>query len=240
MYEVSLFIGEGEGYILQNRYKKNQKTISETEQDILLQKKVAIIGCGGLGQHSAAQLCRIGVGQLTIIDPDTFDTTNLNRQLFSNTENIGIPKVLETQKLLQIINPDVKIVIYQERFNTICSRFDQDTPDLFIEGLDSKADRITLQQVCKDLNKPLISAAIAGWYGLLTLIKPGDDTLNHIYKENNSVGMEAILGNPSFTPALVASLQVAEAIKYLLGKPTLQSGEILYIDLLNMEFKKLK
>ena len=223
---------------MQNRYLKNQNTISEPEQKLLLQKKIAIIGCGGLGQHIAAHLCRIGIGYITIVDHDVFEETNLNRQLFCITENLGKSKVLETQKQLNLINPEVKIVAYKERFTQFCPRFAQDTPDFFIDALDSIPDRLTLQKVCKDLNKPLISAAIAGWYGQLTLIMPGDDTLNHIYKENNTKGMETLLGNPAFTPAILASLQVTEAVKFLLGKPTLKNKEILYIDLLNMEFKK--
>ena len=220
------------------RYLKNKYTINEDEQTMLSQKGVAIIGCGGLGQYIASQLCRVGIGWLTIVDHDVFEESNLNRQLFSNVENIGKPKAIEAENQLKLINPDVKIKVFQERFTSDFPRANLESHELVIDALDSAIDRLTLQQVCKEINLPLISAAIAGWYGQITLIRPGDDTLNLIYKENGGTGMEKILGNPAFTPALTASLQVTEAVKYLLKKPTLKSREVLYIDLFDMLFTK--
>ena len=74
---------------MKQRYVKNTQTITEAEQLLLLSKKIAVVGCGGLGQYIASLFCRIGIGTLSIIDYDVFDETNLNRQLFCNTENIG-------------------------------------------------------------------------------------------------------------------------------------------------------
>ena len=219
------------------RYEKNFNTISKAEQKLLADKKIAIIGCGGLGQYIASLLCRIGVGFLTIIDDDSFDETNLNRQLYCHTENIGKSKVQETKKQLNKINPLVTI-------NAIPDKLTQQTGykyikehDLAIDALDSAKDRIVLQDICEETNTVLISAAIGGWYGQLTIIKPGDKTLSKIYPDSEQKGIELELGNPAFTPALLASLQASEAVKYLLSKNTLSSSQILYIDLLNLDFE---
>ncbi len=222
------------------RYEKNFKTISETEQELLSDKKIVIIGCGGLGQYIASLLCRIGVGFLTLIDDDCFDETNLNRQLYCHTENIGKSKVLETKKQLNKINPLVTINAIQDKFTLINGYNYTKEHDLAIDALDSAKDRIVLQDICEKTNIVLISAAIGGWYGQLTIVKPGEKTLSKIYPDSAQKGIESELGNPSFTPALLASLQVSEAIKYLLGKNTLDNSQILYIDLLNLDFEKIR
>jgi len=226
------------GASVKKRYTKNFKTISESEQSLLSQKKATIIGCGGLGQYIASQLCRIGIGALNIIDHDVFDETNLNRQLYCHTENIGKSKVLETEKQLKLINPEVSITTFQERFCVENSHAALNDCDIAIDALDSIKDRLILQSACKEHDIPLVSAAIGGWYGQLLIILPGEDTLSKIYTNPEQKGIETELGNPAFTPALVASLQVCEAIKLLLNKSSFRKGEVLYIDLLNHVFEK--
>ena len=224
--------------MLKNRYKKNHQTISESEQDFLSTKHIAIIGCGGLGQHTASQLCRIGIGSLTLIDPDVFDETNLNRQLFCHTGNIGVPKVFEAEQQLKLINPDVKIKSFSTRFAQENSHEVLAGSDIALDALDSIKDRLILQKACKELNIPLVSAAIGGWYGQFLIVMPGDDTLNIVYPEPDLKGVETELGNPAFIPALMASIQVSETVKLLLGKSNLTEGEVLYIDLLNLVFER--
>jgi len=95
-----------------------------------------------------------------------------------------------------------------------------------------------LQKVCEKLEIPMIYGAIAGWYGQVSTILPGDRTLEKIYRAD--AGIESELGNPSFTPATVASIQVAEGLKVLLGKPEILSKKMLYIDLLNQEYETIE
>jgi len=225
---------------MQPRFIKNYKTISEREQDILWQKRVVIVGCGGIGGYVASQLCRVGVGCITLIDRDAFEETNLNRQLYCHTHNIGKPKVYEAERQLRLINPkahiqSIQIALAEDTANMLLKK-----NDLVIDGLDSMHYRLILQKACKELEIPLVSAAIGGWFGQLMIIRPGDDTLKRIYVDLNEKGVETELGNPAFTPAVLASLQATEAVKFLLGKPTLQSNQVLYVDLLNMEFFKVE
>ena len=144
---------------------------------------------------------------------------------------------METEKQLRLINPDVSIKSHQERFSKEIAHSFLNDSDIVLDALDSIKDRLILQKACKELNLPLVSAAIGGWYGQLTVIKSGDDTLDKIYPDPEKKGVETLLGNPAFTPCLVASLQVCETVKFLLGKSNLKKGEILYVDLLNNIFE---
>jgi molybdopterin/thiamine biosynthesis adenylyltransferase len=223
---------------MQTRYIKNQNAISEIEQQTLSKKNVAIVGCGGLGQYTASLLARLGICRLTIIDFDVFDETNLNRQQFATVDNIGKYKVSETQGILHLINPDVVITPHITRFTEENGASLLSGHDLVIDALDSIPDRLLLQKVCKDIGIILISAAVGGWYGQLMVIRPGDDTLREVYKNIDSGDIVSELGCPAFLPSLMASLQVAEAVKYLLSKGNLAEKKVLYIDLSTLLFER--
>jgi len=184
-------------------------------------------------------LGRIGVGHLTIIDPDGFDETNLNRQIYSNTRALNRSKVEVAQERMAIINPLVEVTampLYLDKQNAldICQGH-----DLIIDALDNLESRFVLQDTAQELNIPLVHGAIAGWYGQVCSILPGDRSLDLIYGNNRGRGIEKEQGNPAFTPALVASIQVAEAIKILIGRGEILRKQLLYIDLLNQEYMVL-
>lgn len=216
------------------RYLKNG-ILSSDEQVQLRGKKVCIVGCGGLGGYVVEMLGRIGIGELTLIDGDVFVSSNLNRQLLSLPENLGISKVeVAKKRLLQI---DESLIVH-----TMPVFLDEQNAlsllkghDVVIDALDQIAIRFVLQEACKTLNTPLIHGAIAGWYGQVTTILPGDDTLCLLYKGNWQSGIETRIGNPSFTPACIASFQVAEVIKLLSHKGELLNKRVLYLDLLTSE-----
>ena len=221
------------------RYQKNKKTITAEEQIILFNKTITIVGCGGLGQYVASHFARIGIGHIKIIDYDVFEETNLNRQLFSLMENIGELKVKVTEDNLKRINPEIKITIFPIKFTEKISIEVLKDSDIVIDGLDSIADRLLLQKACKEMSLPLISAAIGGWYGYMALIRPGEDLLCKLYTDSEEKRIESELGNPAFTPAILAGFEVSEAIKYLLNRPGLLNNEILFIDLLNLTFRRV-
>ena len=90
------------------RYLRNHDAISQTDQAILAEKHVLVVGCGGLGGMVIECLARIGLGHLRVVDGDVFDETNLNRQLLSSTMNLGRPKTLAAQQRVMAVNPLVK------------------------------------------------------------------------------------------------------------------------------------
>lgn len=200
-----------------NRYAKNGIL---TKQEMLLLKKahICVVGCGGLGGYIMEMLSRIGIGKITIIDGDVFDETNLNRQLLSLTHNLGQYKVEVARARIKSVNPEVKINMHKVYINKENANRLIDDATLVIDALDSIEIRKILQNACESMDVPLIHGAIAGWYGQVTTIFPGDKTLDRLYTTNKDKGIETDLGNPSFTPATVASIQVSEAIKVLINK----------------------
>ncbi|WP_409227624.1 HesA/MoeB/ThiF family protein [Gudongella sp. SC589] len=217
---------------LENRYDRNKSLISQEDQELLGKKTVAVIGAGGLGGYLAELSARLGVGRLIIIDGDVFEESNLNRQRFSNEHNLGNPKAYEAKRELERINSQVEITAVHDRISAENGRELLDGADLVLDGVDNARTRLLLQDICKQLQIPLVHGAIGGWYGQVSVVMPGDDTLSTIYSDPDAKGVEKDLGNPSFTPALIASYQVAEAVKLLLGKGENLRKKILYIDTL--------
>lgn len=221
------------------RYQRNKNLISPEEQTLLAGSCVAVIGLGGLGGHTAEQLARLGVGKLILIDLDCFDETNLNRQLFATEQNLGQRKVEGARQRLMAVNSALDYVYFDEKLTKENAAELLKGAQIVVDAVDNIETRLTLQAICKVLGLPLVYGAIGGWYGQVSFISPGDDTLNLIYPETDAVGIEKKLGNPAFTPAVVSSIQVAEVVKFLLGKGELLNKKLLLIDLLNQEYTVL-
>lgn len=219
-----------------NRYARNFSTISKEEHEILRKSKVCVIGCGGLGGHIIEMLGRIGIGTITAVDGDVFEESNLNRQILSDENTIGFSKAKVAKKRMAIVNPDINIVpmvtfIDESNAEEILSGH-----NVVIDALDNIPSRLILQDACEKLQLPLVHGAIAGWYGQISTIFPGDFTLNRIYQENMTKGVEKELGNPSFTPTLISSIQVSEVIKLLINRGTLLRNKLLFVNMLEHQY----
>jgi molybdopterin/thiamine biosynthesis adenylyltransferase len=226
--------------ILPARYQRNRKTLSVNDQLNLFRSSVAVIGCGGLGCYVVEELARLGVGRIVVVDPDLFEEHNLNRQLYSTPANLGSSKVLVAQERIAEINPAVTLVSVHTAFSRENGAGLLAGCHVAVDALDSITVRQELAEICSGAKVPLVHGAIAGWFGYVTTLFPGDDTLQHIYRGcSGGRGVEETLGNPSFTPALVASLEVAEVCKLLTGQGTALRGRQLMIDLLSMEMNIL-
>jgi molybdopterin/thiamine biosynthesis adenylyltransferase len=222
--------------ILPARYQRNRNIISVSDQLTLFRSSVAVIGCGGLGGYIVEELARLGVGKIVVIDFDVFEEHNLNRQLFSSPENLGTAKVEAAAKRIGEINPAVTLVPIQSAFSPENGTELLGGCQVAVDALDSIQVRLELAEVCTAMNIPLVHGAIAGWFGHVTTQFPGDDTVQAIYRSwKAGKGIEQTLGNPSFTPAVIASLEVAEVCKLLLGRGTPLRGRQVIIDLLSME-----
>jgi molybdopterin/thiamine biosynthesis adenylyltransferase len=230
--EAALTLG-----ILPARYQRNRETIATADQLTLLRSHVAVIGCGGLGGYVVEELARLGVGHLVVIDPDYFEEHNLNRQLFSLPANLGHAKVAAAQKRVAALNPAVTLLPLQEALGIVNGPELLAGVQLAVDCLDSITVRLELAEVCEAVSIPLVHGAIAGWYGQVTTQFPGDRTLQTLYQNRlERKGVEQKLGNPAFTPAVIASLQVAEACKLLLGHQDTLRHRLLSVDLRQMQF----
>ncbi|OAA82932.1 HesA/MoeB/ThiF family protein [Clostridium ljungdahlii] len=220
------------------RYVRNMKTLSKEENDNLKKFKVCVVGCGGIGGYVIEMLGRIGIGSITAVDGDVFEESNLNRQILSSTDTIGFSKAQEAKVRMEKVNPLIEVKALEKMLteDNACSILSNH--DVVVDALDSIPARLLLQGSCKKLNIPMVHGAIAGWYAQVTTIFPGDDTLNKIYNvdKQTSKGIEKEMGNPSFTPALAASIEVSEVIKILLGRGELLRKKMAFMDLLSSEY----
>ena len=221
--------------MVEKRYTRNVTTLTEEENNKLHDFRVCVIGCGGIGGYIIEMLARIGIGSITAVDMDVFDETNLNRQILSTEKVIGNRKTDEVKKRVNEINSNVKISVIDGAFSEENSCDIIKDHDVVVDALDSIPMRLVLQEACKKMKRPMVHGAIGGWYGQVCTVFPGDDTLTKIYKKS-SKGAEKKLGNPSFTPANIASIQVSEVIKLLLNRGELYRNRVLLIDLLDNSY----
>ncbi|HEX9778010.1 MAG TPA: HesA/MoeB/ThiF family protein [Geopsychrobacteraceae bacterium] len=226
--------------LLPARYQRNRAMLSIAQQQRLFGSCAAVVGCGGLGGYVLEQLSRLGVGRLIAIDPDIFVEHNLNRQLLATIANLGRPKALAAAERIAAINPAVTVTALPQAFGPDNGARLLQGADIVIDCLDSVRVRLALADCCAALGVPLVHGAIAGWYGHICTVFPGDPSLNHIYPPAAAdKGAEQQLGNPSFTPALIASLEAAEVCKVLLSEGAPLRDRMLTVDLREMDFEQI-
>ena len=213
--------------IVPERYCRNQVTLSNRDQRKLLQSHVAVIGLGGLGGTVTEILARIGVGKLTLVDGDSFDDSNLNRQILSSPANLGRPKAKVAAERVSNINPAVETCPIEAFFTSQNGEKILQEVHLLVDCLDTISDRFIVEACCRDLSLPMVSGAIAGCCGQATVILPGDAGLKRIYGTPQSApvkGVEASIGTLPFAAIYTAAVECAEAVTILLGNsPELQN-----------------
>lgn len=221
------------------RYARNG-ILTDEHQKRLGQTTIAVVGLGGLGGYVAEQLARLGAGHLVLIDGDVFQSSNLNRQLFATEEALGRPKSEVAAQRLKAIHSDHALTLTpRQAYLTEANSTDLLAGcHLVMDCLDSNSSRRTLLKSCQQLELPLVHGAIAGWYGQVATELPGDGTLESLLRGQSDKGIEQHLGNPAFTPGLIASLQVAEAIKWVTGQGELIRYGFLHCDLHTMDFER--
>ncbi|RKD28811.1 HesA/MoeB/ThiF family protein [Thermohalobacter berrensis] len=219
------------------RYIKNMNMLTKEENDRLGKFKVCVVGCGGLGGYVIEMLARLGIGYLTVVDADKFDETNLNRQILSNTDTLGKSKSITAQERIKLVNPLVEVEPINKRVTKNNCEDIIKGHDVVVDAVDNIDTKIILQDTCSNIDIPLVHGAIGGWYGQVTTIFPEDKTLDILYVSRDKKGIEKELGNPSFTPGLVASIQVSEVLKVLIkrGKPL--KRRVLFIDTFEQEYE---
>ena len=222
------------------RYARNFRTIDAEGQLRLHRSRVLIAGCGGLGGHIVEELARLGVGSLVLVDPDVFEASNLNRQILATIADLGRPKVEAARARVASINPAVRVEAYVERLAALNAEALLAGADCAADALDSIPDRLMLEKACAGHGLPMVHAAIAGPYVQATTVVPGSGSLRRLYGEGSPPkGIETELGNPAYTPAIAASIEVAEIVRILVGQAPALAGVLLHFDLERMEAVRL-
>ncbi len=222
--------------LLPRRYDRNAGTLGCSGQKRLLEARVLVAGLGGLGGYVAEELARSGTGILVGVDSDRFDETNLNRQLFADRSSLGLAKTEAAGTRLADVNDAVEFLPYSCEVEDLPETAYENT-DLLFDCLDRIPSKLHLQEMGERFAIPLVHGAIGGWYGQVAVVWPKSRLLSNLYGGKQE-GIEKELGNPSFTPAVVASLMVAEGVKVLLGKGTRENA-ILFLDLLHGQWETI-
>lgn len=217
---------------LAHRYDRNHAALSPEESAALSSGHVAVCGCGGLGGYCIEELARIGIGHLTVIDGDVFEESNLNRQLLATEGLLGVPKVQGAIERVHAINSEVEVMGCAEFIDEGNASRLLAGADCVVDALDSPSARFMLARSCGALGLPLVYGAIAGWFGQVCTVFPGDASFATVYGVREGRGIEAELGNLPFTAACTASFQGAEVVKVLLGREGTLRNRMLMIDLL--------
>lgn len=217
---------------MQDRYERNREAITPGEQQLLAEKHVLVVGCGGLGGYIIETLGRLGVGYITVVDGDVFQPSNLNRQLLSSMENLGRSKAEAAAERMAAINPEVQVIPVSEYLTAENAAALLRGQDAVVDALDRAQARLLLAEHAARAGIPVVHGAIAGWCARIAVIFPGDPTLNLLYGGEPGQGLERVTGNLSFTAACTASFQAAETLKLLLGRGRVRRGATLELDLL--------
>ena len=218
---------------MNERYERNIGAISQAEQELLGTKRVAIIGCGGLGCYIADLLARLGLGHITLIDGDVYITSNLNRQLNSLETNLGKNKASETRERLLKIRSDLSIKIFDVFLNEENARDILKDHDIVIDALDNVKTRLLLEKVADELETVLVHGAVMGWCAQVSTVFPGDFTLSKLYQSDREDEWPSVL---AFAPAFCATIQVSETIKVLLNKGDILRKKLFTADLSSDSF----
>ena len=217
------------------RYERNVPALSEEECNILLGKRVLVVGCGGLGGHLIDMLARIGVGMLRIVDGDVFEPSNLNRQLLSEVPLLGVSKAKAAAAKISRVNPEISVEAVDSFLTEKNVRRLLLFCDVVLDGLDNIESRRILAKECERAGIPYIYGAVNGWVAQAAISMPGDHLVEKLYPEGSVLKNKSVL---SFTPALCASMQVSLCVKLLTGRQV-ETGKLYYFDLLNQEYETI-
>ena len=201
-------------------------------QEKLKLANVLIVGCGGIGCTTAELLARAGVGKITLIDADTIEISNLQRQIAYTENDIGFYKADILAKRLRLINPHISIeshtVLLDE--NNAADLIGQQ--DLVLDGCDNFTTRYLVNQVCIYAQVPLISASAIGFQGQLLMVEGDSACYACLFpkeQHNNESLRCADSGVLATTPNVMASLQAHHALLYLgLGQSPLRQKLLLW------------
>jgi len=219
--------------------------VSVKGQEKILNSKVLIIGTGGLGAPAAMYLGAAGVGTIGLVDADTVDLSNLQRQIIHSTQDVGKLKVISGKETINAINPDVNVVTYNERAtaaNILDIIKDKDY-DFIIDGTDNFPVKFLINDACVMLQKPFSHAGIIRFQGQTMTYVPGQGPCYRCVFKNppppdvvptcQQAGVLGVMGG------IMGSIQASEALKYIVGVGDLLTGKLLTFDAKKMEFRKI-
>ncbi|HZS86358.1 MAG TPA: molybdopterin-synthase adenylyltransferase MoeB [Chloroflexota bacterium] len=218
--------------------------VGEAGQLKLLDSRVLMIGAGGLGSPAALYLAAAGVGTIGIVDADTVDASNLQRQILHNTSRLGKLKTESARETLAALNPDVHVVEHRLRLSAENVLDLIKDYDVIVDGADNFPTRYALNDASVILGKPVVHGSIFRFEGQTTVFAPGQGPCYRCLfpapppsEMAPSCAEAGVLG---VLPGIVGSLQAVEAIKLLLGIGEPLIGRLLLYDAMETSFRELR
>jgi molybdopterin/thiamine biosynthesis adenylyltransferase len=214
-------------------------------QQRFLDAHVLVIGAGGLGSPVALYLGTAGVGRLTIVDHDTVDLTNLQRQIAHNLARVGQPKATSAAASVRQINPDVKVLALQERADAARLDVLVAAADVVVDCCDNFATRQAVNAACVAHRKPLVSGAAIGFDGQISVYDTRDDAhpcYACLFPPDTAFEEARCATMGVFAPlvGIVGSMQAGEALRLLAGVGTSLAGRLQMLDGRSMEWTEIR
>lgn len=232
-----------EADIVPERYVRNMKSYTIEDQAVLLKSTVSVVGLGGLGGGVTEILARSGVGTLKLVDGDSFEDSNLNRQFLSRQPLLTTSKADAAIQRVKEINSSLEVYHFHEFLSEVSGSRLLEGSDVVVDCLDSVYTRQILENLTKSHKIPMVSAAVGGSTGHITTIFPEDPGLKLIYGDQvdpSLKGAEASLGCLPQAVTLISSLECSEVLKILLKKGAVSRNKLIVVDLQDNIFDVLQ
>ena len=222
------------------------KDIGILGQKRILSSKVLIVGAGGLGCPAAEFLTRAGVGSIGIVDYDKVNLSNLHRQILYEKKDIGKSKVTTVKKILNRINPYTKIYSYNFKLDEFNLKKIINKYDYIIDGSDNFKTKFLVNNFCLKFKKYLVTGAISKFDGHIfsfNFKNKKNPCLKCFFQEENisddilNCEYEGVLGTVA---GIIGTFQANEVLKQILNIGKNLEGFVLVVDLLNLNFRKVK
>lgn len=214
-------------------------------QERILASHALIVGAGGLGSPAALYLASAGVGKITLVDDDTVDFTNLQRQILHTQARVGMAKAESGKLALTAVNPEITVISLQQRLSGDALDALVATADIVLDCTDNFATRHAINRACVHHRKPLISGAAIRFDGQISVydMRRDDSPCYHcLFPEGEDVEEVrcAVMGVFAPLTGIVGTMQAAEALKLAAGIGESLSGRLLLLDALEMEWRTVK
>jgi len=230
-----------------NRYARHVvlREIGGAGQKALKEARVLVIGAGGLGAPALQYLAAAGVGTIGVIDDDTVENTNLQRQVIHRDASIGMAKVFSAQAEMQAQNPYITVRPYHRRLTEDIAADLFADYDIILDGTDNFETRYLVNQAAVDAGVPLISGALSQWEGQLSVFDPAHDAPCYRCVFDKAPGPDvapncAEAGVLGPLPGVIGAMMAVEAVKLITGAGTPLRGQMLIYDALYGENRVLK
>jgi len=219
------------------------RDIGVSGQKKLKDSRVCVVGLGGLGSPVTIQLASMGVGRLRIVDRDVVETSNLQRQHLYGVDKVGYPKVEAAAERLRQLNPFIEVEPLPMSLTPRNAERLIEGVDVVVDCLDSMAARYALNRACVKLGIPMVHGAVITHVGNATTIIPGETACLECFQggvDDDALPTCATVGVHPSIISIVASIQVSEAARLILGRPPNLANSLVFCDLEDLSFERIK